>query len=158
MDSFLKFLLNKDAPSLLAFVNALLEYALYRKNRDVFDTNVVSEMFYNNLPKLDVNKLHPNFKISIWLAEPFNTFINSQQYSTNPSMTKKNVRVNWICALTQMENDIPGFIFLLHQCLQIETQSTKILHELSADQGSYFEYSDYDGSAVKTKDYYLENK
>jgi hypothetical protein len=138
-DPLVRLMLDRNVIQLSSTLIAKLEYIRYDSTRrGVFKTKWCRDMFQIAVIRLSPEKLR-DFDIDAWYAGVVARYAPEwkDKFDVDPSKFSQTVDTNWMLHLLEMENQYPGFMLLLHNCLDLEDSTHNKMAEKSKKEDEY---------------------
>jgi len=139
MDPIVRLMMDRNVIALSSTLIAKLEYIRYDETRrGVFKTKWARDMFHVAVVRLVPGKLD-GFDVDGWYADIVAKYAPEWEgkFEVNPSKLSQTIDTNWLLFLLNMEKDVPGFMLLLHNCLDLEDSTHHKMAEKSKKEDEY---------------------
>ena len=139
LDPLVRLMMDRNVIALSSTLIAKLEYIRYDETRrGVFKTKWARDMFHVAVVRLVPGKLN-GFDVDNWYSEIVSKYAPDWEgkFGVNPSKLSQTIDTNWLLFLLNMEKDVPGFMLLFHNCLDLEDSTHHKMAEKSKKEDEY---------------------
>ena len=138
-DPIVRLMLDRSVIAISSTLMAKLEYIRYDETRrGVFKTRWARDMFHFTAARLSPEKMS-KFDIDGWFSDVVGKYTPEykDKFEIRPSKFGQTVDTNWLLHLLEMEKEVPGFMLLLHNCMDLEDSTHTKMSEKSKKEDEY---------------------
>ena len=139
LDPIVRLMMDRNVIALSSTLIAKLEYIRYdTTRRGVFKTKWGKDMFSAAVVRLCPEKMN-GFDVDSWYGGIVAKYAAEwkDKFDVSPAKFSQTVDTNWMLHLLETEKEVPGFMLLLHNCLDLEDSAHAKMAEKSKKEDEY---------------------